>query len=158
MSYQPIELDQPAPLRRTSCQIVDEGTVSHVLSKWTRTLVDCSLELAAEVAFRGELRCRGHQNVMLFCQILALTGLGWTLLLVSTNPVPGDTKGIWKMAHLHYGRDKVAWDEFLKPLTQVSHYAHLSGTRYIYVISDRELVCIRRSISEYEDTPLAHHH
>ncbi|PWY73129.1 hypothetical protein BO94DRAFT_559928 [Aspergillus sclerotioniger CBS 115572] len=59
------------------------------------------------------------------------------------NRIPGDTKSESDVK------------EFYKPLRQVNYYAQLANSRYAYVISDKELLCMRRSISEYEGPPLS---
>ena len=72
-----------------------------------------------------------------------------------TNRVPGDTKvsSKWHTDLFEKGRSERV--EFLKPLSQVNYYAKRSKTRYGYVISDKELLCFRRSLSEYEEESLA---
>ncbi|EQL30621.1 uncharacterized protein BDCG_17268 [Blastomyces dermatitidis ER-3] len=57
-----------------------------------------------------------------------------------SNRVPGDTKvsGKWNTQQHDHSKQ----EEFYKPLRQVVHYAKLFNTRYAYIISDKELVCI----------------
>ncbi|KAK2808550.1 hypothetical protein FQN50_004582 [Emmonsiellopsis sp. PD_5] len=159
LPYQPDQLFMPPPLRRATRLIVDEPTVSAVLLKWNHTIVDRALELASEKFTEGMRSISWALGVH-----AGLPGRtffpDWAGLELKANfpnsRVPGDSKvsGKWSSAQLH-GKASERY-EFFKPLRQVIHYARLFNTRYAYVVSDKELICIRRSVSENKGPPLEH--
>ncbi|KKZ65933.1 hypothetical protein EMCG_08343 [[Emmonsia] crescens] len=159
LPYPPDQLYMPPPLRRATLHIVDESTVSAVLLKWNHTIVDRALELASG-AFAGGVNSMAwtlgsHADLPGEAIFPDWAGLGLNASFPTSNRVPGDSKvsGKWYSAQLE--KDDSDRREFFKPLCQVVYYARLFNTRYAYVVSDKELVCIRRSTSEYEGSPLA---
>ena len=71
------------------------------------------------------------------------------------NRVPGVSevsgKWLWEQQKLA----ESVRSEFHRPIRQAVHYARLHNTRYAYVISDKDLVCVRRRVSEHGRSPLA---
>ncbi|KAL2376221.1 hypothetical protein RJZ90_007647 [Blastomyces dermatitidis] len=157
--YQQHEFDPPAPVQRSACCIINEPTVTAVLLKWNHTIVDCALELASKASATMPAISWTLGNHTGLCGETVLpdwAGIYSNMPFPPSNRVPGDTKvsGKWNTDQQHDPLHSKR-DEFHKPLRQVVHYAKLFNTRYAYVISDKELVCIRRTVSEYEGVPLA---
>ncbi|PGH30717.1 hypothetical protein GX50_06530 [[Emmonsia] crescens] len=157
--YQQHEFDPPAPVQRSACCIINEPTVTAVLLKWNHTIVDCALELASKASATMPAISWTLGNHTGLCGETVLpdwAGIYSNMAFPPSNRVPGDTKvsGKWNTDQQHHTLHSKR-DEFHKPLRQVVHYAKLFNTRYAYVISDKELVCIRRTVSEYEGIPLA---
>jgi hypothetical protein len=160
-SHQSEKLDMPAPIKRTTCSIIDEPTVTALLSKWNHTIVDCALKITSEMFFSDTLPSMSwalgsHADSSEERAFPDWAGIDINISFPANNRVPGDSKvsGKWHTDQQHDDR-KSKRDEFYRPLRQVVHYAKLFNTRYAYVISDKELVCIRRVVSEYEGSPLA---
>lgn len=158
-SYPSNEFDTPAPIRRATQSIVDESTVTSVLVKWNHTIVDRALELAANTNpnIHSVSWALGTHSGLSGEQIFPdWTGIDPDTDFPARGRVPGDTKvsGKWSTSR-QYDIMASIRHEFFKPLSQVVHYAKLFNTRYAYVISDKEVVCIRRAISEYEGSPMA---
>ncbi|KAK2882695.1 hypothetical protein FQN49_000094 [Arthroderma sp. PD_2] len=165
-SYPQHQLLMPPPLQRATLRIVDETTVTGVLLKWNHTIVDHALKLAFEAvdgngaqmswALGGQARPPPGEQIY-----PDWAGIDFSDSKVSSkwNTAMQDADGVNLRRGLSADVDD-EYDEqeteFFKPLAQVVHYAKLWGTRYAYVISDKELVCIRRRISEHEGTPVAH--
>ncbi|KAG5294040.1 hypothetical protein I7I50_04640 [Histoplasma capsulatum G186AR] len=155
--YQQHEFDSPAPVRRSACCIVNEPTVTAVLLKWNHTIVDCALELASKASSTIPAiswTLGNHSSLRGETVLPDWAGVYSNMGFPPSNRVPGDTKvsGKWNTDQQH---DHSKQEEFYKPLRQVVHYARLFNTRYAYIISDKELVCIRRTLSEYEGVSLA---
>ncbi|OJD20145.1 hypothetical protein ACJ73_08522 [Blastomyces percursus] len=151
------EFDPPAPVRRSACCIVNEPTVTAVLLKWNHTIVDCALELASKASSTIPAiswTLGNHSSLRGETVLPDWAGIYSDMGFPPSNQVPGDTKvsGKWNTDQQH---DHSKQEEFYKPLRQVVHYAKLFNTRYAYIISDKELVCIRRTLSEYEGASLA---
>lgn len=146
-SYELCDLDIPAQLRRATLNIIDEPTVTAVLLKWNHTIVDRALELASNTSMSFALGT--HTNLSGRKIFPDWAGIDFNTGFPSKSRVTGDTKvsGKWNFDLLN---DNTKVHEFYKPLRQVVHYAQQFNTRYAYVISDKELLCIRRSVSEYE--------
>ncbi|PYI08647.1 hypothetical protein BO78DRAFT_405621 [Aspergillus sclerotiicarbonarius CBS 121057] len=151
-NYDPNRLDMPPPLRGHVPCIVNESTVTAVLLKWQHVIVGRALDLASRRTntVSWSLGCYGP---------LTDASSDWAGvepdLSSDINRIPGDTKvsGKWhtRLLRKSDGHRK----EFFKPLRQVNFYAQLANSRYAYVISDKELLCMRRNISEYEGVPLS---
>ncbi|KAI1988141.1 hypothetical protein LOZ53_004058 [Ophidiomyces ophidiicola] len=151
------ELDIPPQPSRATLRIVDEKSVTKLLSKWTHTRVDCALEKAVHL-LQGRMMpiswaSGGHADSSDEVIYPDWAGIDLNDSFPTINRVPGDTKVSGKWHTEMQNEDELA--EFLKPISQVMNYAKLFNTRYAYVVSDREVVCLRRTISEYEGTPLA---
>ncbi|KAI1909280.1 hypothetical protein LOZ61_004437 [Ophidiomyces ophidiicola] len=151
------ELDIPPQPARATLRIVDEKSVTNLLSKSTHTRVDCALEKAFHL-LAGRMMpiswaSGGHAKSTDEVTFPDWAGIDLNDEFPAVSRVPGDTKvsGKW---HTNMRHDTTSI-EFLKPLCQVMNYAKIFNTRYAYVVSDSEVVCLRRTISEYEGTPLA---
>ncbi|KAK2775372.1 hypothetical protein FQN52_003136 [Onygenales sp. PD_12] len=157
--YQQHELHTPAPIQRSTCCIVDEPTVTAVILKWNHTIVDCALETASKaLTAMTPMAWTTGTHSGLPGEIVSpdWAGIHYNMSFPAGNRLPGDSKvsGKWNTKLQHHPTDSKR-REFEKPLLQVIHYAKMFNTRYAYVISDEELVCIRRRVSEYEGMPLA---
>ncbi|KAK2813735.1 hypothetical protein FQN50_000133 [Emmonsiellopsis sp. PD_5] len=157
--YQQHELHTPAPIQRSTCCIIDEPTVTAVILKWNHTIVDCALETASKaLTAMTPMAWTTGTHSGLSGEIVSpdWAGIHYNMSFPTGNRLPGDSKvsGKWNTKLQHHPT-KSKRREFEKPLLQVIHYAKMFNTRYAYVISDEELVCIRRRVSEYEGMSLA---
>lgn len=61
------------------------------------------------------------------------------------NRVPGDIKPSWKWGtEMRDSQDIQKWKEFRQALSQVNFYMNQHNTRYGYIVTDQELVAIRK--------------
>ncbi|OJD21913.1 hypothetical protein ACJ73_06744 [Blastomyces percursus] len=150
--YQQHEIDPPAPVRCSTCYIINEPTVTAILLTWNHTIVDCALKLASKASTTMPAMSWTLGNYSALCGETVLpdwAGIHSDMAgLAPCSRIPGDNQS-------QHDTRRSKRDKFHKPLRQVMHYAKLFNTRYACVISDKELVCFRRTLSEFEGVPLA---
>lgn len=155
-------LDFPTTFRGLSRRMIDETTVHAMLLKHNHVLVSRALELASDSPSREGRKAISwalgshapHEGAI----YPDWAGVDKSESYPFKNRVPGDTKvsGKWR-SRMKDSDAEQDYSEFRKPLRQVMHYAGQIGTRYGYVITDKEVMCIRRTMREFEGEPLSLH-